>query len=178
VKVRNTLDAYNRANPVNQLAMLSLILTARLGNDAPAIALLAPRDWKRPAAIPGPLPQMISPDAMEPSVRFLINDFWLDDRTKLNPIVPSLFRHLAGWPSHLATLHVSLLPRFRDGVLANATNDIQQAMAREASSIGAYLPPLKRVAATPGIMGTISQFSNNIIPVMTVIGHAMHESLT
>jgi hypothetical protein len=51
------------------------------------------------------------------------------------------------------------------------------AMAREASSIGAYLPALKRVAATPGIVDTISQFSNDIIPMMTVIGYAMHESL-
>jgi hypothetical protein len=50
-------------------------------------------------------------------------------------------------------------------------------MAREASSIGKYLPPLTRVAAMPGIVDTISQFSNNIIPMMTVIGHAMRESL-
>lgn len=175
VKVRNTLEAYNRANPVNQLAMLSLI--ARLGNDTPAIAQPAPRDWKPPKAIPGPLPQMISPDAMVPSIRLLINDFGFGDRSKLDPVVPSLFRHLAGWPSYLATLHVSLLPHFRDGSLANATNGIQQAMAREASSIGAYLPRLTRVAATPRIVDTISQFSNNIIPMMTVIGHAMHESL-
>jgi hypothetical protein len=41
VKVRNTLAAYNRANPINQLAMLSL--TARLRNDNPAIALGPPR---------------------------------------------------------------------------------------------------------------------------------------
>jgi len=175
VKVRNTLEAYNRANPVNQLAMLSLI--ARLGNDTPAIALPARRDWKPPAAIPGPLPQMISPDAMAPSVRLLINDFGFGDRSKLDPVVPSLFRHLAEWPSYLATLHVSLLPHFRDSSLANATNGIQQAMAREASSIGKYLPPLMRVAALPGIVDTISQFSNNIIPMMTVIGHAMRESL-
>jgi hypothetical protein len=175
VKVRNTLEAYNRANPVNQLAMLSLI--ARLGNDTPAIARPVPRDWKPPKAIPGPLPQMISPDAMAPSVRLLINDFGFGDRSKLSPIVPSLFRHLAGWPSYLATIHVSLLPRFRDNSLANATNNIQQAMAREAASIGIYLPPLRRVAATPGIMGTISQFSSHIIPMMTVIGHAMLESL-
>ena len=88
VKVRNALEAYNRANPVNQLAMLSLI--ARLGNDTPAIALPARRDWKPPTAIPGPLPQMISPDAMAPSVRLLINDFGFGDRSKLDPVVPSL----------------------------------------------------------------------------------------
>jgi hypothetical protein len=92
---------------------------------------------------------MICPDAMEPSVGLLINDLGFGDRSKLNPIVPSLFRQLAEWPSYLATLHVSLLPRFRDGSLANATNDIQQAMAREASSIGACLPPSSALSRLP-----------------------------
>ena len=175
-KIRNTLDAYNRANPVNQLAMLSL--AARIKSDAPAEALPPRRDWEPPPAIAGPLPQMTPPGEMAPPVRWLINDFGFGDRSRLNPVVPSLFRHLTSWPSYLATLHVTLLPRFRDGSLSKAMLELQQAMAREVAPVAAYLPPLKRLAAIPDLVETISQFSNTTIPMMIVIGHAMRKSLT
>jgi hypothetical protein len=85
-----------------------------------------------PPAIPGPLPPMVAPEAMDPSLRSLINDFGFGDRSKLDAVVPSLFRHLAHWPKYLATLHISLLPRFRDHSVATASNDLQKAMIREA----------------------------------------------
>jgi hypothetical protein len=174
-RVQNTLDAYNRANPVNLLAMLSLL--ARVQSDAPAVPPQERDDWQPPPAIPGPLPQMVAPEAMAPSLRWLINDFGFGDRSKLDPVVPSLFRHLAHWPKYLATLHVSLLPRFRDHSIAMASYDLQRAMIREAAIIATNLPPLKRFASAPELRDTVSQFSRNTIPMMTVIGHAMRVSL-
>ncbi len=174
-RVQNTLDAYNRANPVNLLAILSLL--ARVQSDAPAVAPQKGDEWRPPPAIPGPLPQMVAPEAMAPSLRWLINDFGFGDRSKLDPVVPSLFRHLARWPKYLATLHVSLLPRFRDGSIARASNDLQKAMIREAAIIATNLPPLRRLASTPQLLDTVSRFSSDTIPMMTVIGHAMRESL-
>jgi hypothetical protein len=53
-RIQNTLDAYNRANPVNLLALLSLL--ARVQSDAPAVAPQERDDWQPPPAIPGPLP--------------------------------------------------------------------------------------------------------------------------
>ena len=114
---------------------------------------------------------------MAPSLRWLINDFGFGDRSKLDPVVPSLFRHLAHWPKYLATLHVSLLPRFRDHSIAMASYDLQRAMIREAAIIATNLPPLKRFASAPELRDTVSQFSRNTIPMMTVIGHAMRVSL-
>jgi hypothetical protein len=173
--VQNTLDAFNRANPVNLLAVLSLL--ARVQSDAPPVAPQHGDDWRPPPAIPGPLPQMISPQTMAPSLRWLVNDFGFGDRSKLDPVVPSLFRHLAHWPRYLAALHVSLLPRFRDHSIARASNDLQKAMIREAAIVATNLPPLKRFASTPQLLDTVSQFSRDTIPMMTVIGHAMRESL-
>jgi hypothetical protein len=57
-RIQNTLNAYNRANPVNLLAILSLL--ARVQTDAPAVAPQERDDWP-PPAIPGPLPQMVAP---------------------------------------------------------------------------------------------------------------------
>jgi hypothetical protein len=173
--VKNTLDAYNRANPVNLLALLSLM--ARTRSDAPSVVFQADRDWRPPPAVPGPLPQMISPQTMAPSLRWLINDFGFGDRSKLQPVVPSLFRHLAHWPGYLAALHVSLLPHFRNKSIAKASNDLQIAMASEAAMIARSLPVLKLFRTRPKLFDTVSQFSSGTIPMMTVIGHAMRESL-
>ncbi len=174
-RVQNTLDAYNRANPVNLLAILSLL--ARIQSDAPPGVPQQGADWRPPPAIPGPLPEMVSPETMAPSLRWLVNDFGFGDRSKLDPVVPSLFRHLAHWPKYLATLHVSLLPHFRDHSIAEASDDLQKAMIHEAAIVAINLPPLKRFAATPQLLDTISQFSRDTIPMMTVIGHAMRELL-
>ena len=111
-------------------------------------------------------------------LRGLINDLGFGDRSKLNPVVPSLYRHFIAWPGYLAALHVTLMPRFRDGSLAKATQDLRQAMDREAAPIAAYLPPLRRLAAIPELIDTVAQFSATLIPLMVVVGHAMRESLT
>ena len=71
------------------------------------------------------------------------------DRSKLDPVVPSLFRHLAHWPKYLAAFHVSLIPRFRDHSIATASNDLQMAMIRESAIVATNLLPLKRVLLPP-----------------------------
>jgi hypothetical protein len=174
-RVRNTLDAYNRANPVNLLAMLSLL--ARVQSDAPAVAPQEGGDWRPPPAIPGPLPHMVAPETMDPSLRWLINDFGFGDRSKLDRVVPSLLRHLAHWPRYIAALHNSLLPRFRDQSIAMASTDLRNAMIREAAIVATDMPPLKHFSSTPELLETVSQFSKDTIPMMTVIGHAMRLSL-
>ncbi|MFM9849474.1 MAG: hypothetical protein ACKVP3_20225 [Hyphomicrobiaceae bacterium] len=173
-QVCNTLDAYNRANPVNLLSMLGLI--ARLGSEASASPHPA-GIWTPPAAIPGPLPDMTSPDAMTPELRRLINDLGVGDRSTLSPVVPSLYRHLTAWPGYLAALHVTLRPHVRNGSLAHAAQVVQQAMAHEAKSIATYLPPLRRLAANTRATETVTQFLNTTIPLMIVVGHAMRGAL-
>ncbi len=174
VEVRNTLDAYNRANPVNLLAMLCLL--ERLKTDAPAqtVPLGA---WTPPAPIPSAIPKMALLDTMSPQIRWLINDLGFGDRSKLAPVVPSLYRHLTNWPGYLAVLHVTLLPRFRDGTIAAATEQLRQAMAREAVPLALSLPPLRRLATIPEVPVTITNFTATVIPQMIVIGTAMRQSL-
>lgn len=173
-QVRNVLDAYNRANPVNVLAMLSL--AARLTRDGAAKPLPA-AEWTPPEPIHGPLPEMTPPDAIAPELRRLINDLGPGDRSKLSPIVPSLYRHLTPWPGYLAAHHIALVPRLRDGSLIRAAQNVRQAMAREAESIADYLPPLPRLAGTSGATETIAQFSTMTIPLMIVVGRGMRDAL-
>jgi len=174
VEVRNTLDAYNRANPVNLLAMLCLL--ERFKSDTPAqmVPLAA---WAPPAPIPSTMPKMAPLDAMPPQIRWLINDLGFGDRSKLAPVVPSLYRHLTNWPGYLAVLHVTLLPRFRDGSIATATEQLRQAMARAAVPLALSLPPMRRLETIPEVPVTITNFTATVIPQMIVIGTAMRQSL-
>ena len=170
----NALDAYNRANPVNLLSMLSLL--ARMKSDAPAEPLiLAP--WTPPTAIPGELPTMTPLDTMPPMLRRLINDFGFGDRSRLDPVVPSLYRHLTGWPGYLAVMHVTLVPRFRDGSIARATQQVHEAMKVGASSIAHHLPPLRLLPAAPHVEATLVHFTTTVIPQMIVIGHVLRGAL-
>jgi hypothetical protein len=173
-QVRAVLDAYNRANPVNVLAILSL--AARLTRDGAAKSLPAV-DWTPPKTISGPLPEMTSPDALTPDLRLLINDLGPGDRSTLDPIVPSLYRHLTPWPGYLAAHHIMLVPRLRDGSLVKAAQGVHQVMAREAASIAEYLPPLKRLAATSAATETMARFSTTNIPLMIVVGRGMRDAL-
>jgi hypothetical protein len=173
-QVRHVLDAYNRANPVNVLAMLSL--AARLTRDG-AAKTLPNVNWMPPEPIPGPLPQMTAPDGITPELRLLINDLGPGDRSKLHPIVPSLYRHLTPWPGYLAAHHIVLVPRLRDGSLVQVARNVHLAMAREAAAIADHLPPLERLAATHRATETMADFSTTNIPLMIVVGRGMRDAL-
>lgn len=169
-----TLAAYNRANPVNLLSMLTIL--ARLRSRAPSEPPAA-REWSPPPAILHPLPPMVPPDAMRPEIRRLINDLGFGDRSTLDPVVPSLYRHLTEWPGYLAILHVVLVPRFRDGTLAHAVATLQGAMASEAERLAIHLPPLPALARVPDAISCIDRFAASVIPQMIVVGIALSDAL-
>jgi hypothetical protein len=173
-QVRHVLDAYNRANPINALAMLTL--AARLKRDGPAKPL-PETVWTPPQHIPAPLPDMTPPDAIAPGLRLLINDLGPGDRSALDPIVPSLYRHLIAWPGYLAAHHVVLVPRLRDGSLMRLAQEVLGAMVREAASLAEYLPPLPRLAAARQATQTMTHFSTMTIPLMIVVGKGMRDAL-
>lgn len=173
-QIHITLDAYNRANPVNLLTMLGLL--ERLQMTA-AARPMAPVAWTPPPAIPPGMPKMARLDVMAPHMRRLINDLGVGDRTALDPVVPSLYRHLTDWPAYLACLHVMLVPHFRDGTIARETEAVRLAMASEAAQIAPFLPPMPRLAALTDVTATLLYFTTVVIPQMIVIGGAMRRSL-
>ena len=92
------LDAYNRANPVNILALRCLAL--QLGNEAagaPAADDTAAAPAWTPPPAPAPLPPMVEPQAMHADVRALVllRTDRTDDSAAPSPLWPSLYRHLA-----------------------------------------------------------------------------------
>jgi hypothetical protein len=171
----SALDAYNRANPVNLLVMLTLLERVALGSKA-AVPLDAP-SWTPPAPIEGPLAPMLAPEAMTPEIRRLVNDIGFGDRTRLDSVVPSLLRILAGCPPLLAVVHVVLVPSLRDGSLQRRTDALRAEMQAAAGGLARHLPPLPRLAALPEVQETLRHFTHNWIPLMTIAGPALARSL-
>ena len=62
--------------------------------------------------------------------------------------------------------HVTLLPRFRDGSITTATEQLRQAMAREAVPLALSLPPLRRLATIPEVPVTITNFTATVIQLI------------
>ena len=169
------VEAYNRANPVNLLAVLTLL--SRIESDRPAEPVASVAGLLRPPEITQAIPRMTPPAEMSADVRWLLNDLRFGDRSQLDAVVPSLFRHFTDWPAYLAVLHVGLAPRFRDGSMADATARVEQAMAAEAAVLARQIAPVQELARQPELQATMRRFASGFIPMMIVIGHAMAEQL-
>jgi hypothetical protein len=172
------LDAYNRANPVNLMAVrcLSLHLRGQAGAPPDSAPWLA---WEAPRA-PAPLPPMIDPAAMPVNVRAMAQ--LLTDRGPGNApstLWPSLYRHLAHWPAFLGYATVLVPPEFQaiDAAAARLRNEIDAA----AVAIAARLTPASTLDRPAGaqaqrLQAAIEQFSGRI-PEMVLIGNLLRRAL-
>ncbi len=173
---RALAEAYNRANPVNLLAVLTLL--ARIADDRPAEPDGPFTPSAPPLAITRPLPPMTPPSEMTSAARWLLNDLRFGDRSQLQDVVPSLFRHLTEWPAYLAVLHIALAPRFRDGAMAEAAARVEQAMASEAAILARQIAPVDKLASALELQTTMRRFAAGFIPMMIVVGRAIDEQFS
>jgi hypothetical protein len=176
--IAQVLDAYNRANPVNIVAVRCLSLRLA-GGAPPASSGVPPQDWQPPAAIPS-LPPMVDPQAMPPAVRaaaLLLTDRGRTDAP--SPLWPSLYRHLAHWPSFLGLATVVVPPEFEaiDATAARLRQQVDDAAATLAAQLPAFTShPAPAGAEARRLQAAITQFSPRI-PEMVVIGNLLRGAL-
>jgi hypothetical protein len=175
--VLTTFEAYNRTNPINLLAMLCLLARLRSPAAQSNSAAGSARPWSPPPPIPGRLPAMTPPAAIPPHLYDLLLVMQLPGPSGAAQVIPSLYRHLTTWPAFLALLHVVLMPRFRDGSIARATDRMRIAMQEEAEGIAPMLAPLPRLAQVPEAAAIMDRFTTTMIPHMIVIGNAVRRAL-
>jgi len=168
-------EAYNRANPVNMLGVK--VLLARLDSDQPPEMAPTAADWSPPPSITRAIPPMTAPADMDPAVRHLLNDLRFGDTGRLDPVVPSLYRHLTGWPAYLGVLHIGLEPLFRDGTMAAAVARVEQAMDEEAVRLARRMAPLPKLTGETELQGTMRRFAGGVIPMMIIVGRAIADQL-
>lgn len=173
--IAQVLDAYNRANPVNIVALRCLSL--HLSGVAPAEAGPPRAAWEPPAAI-GALPPMVNPQVMPPTVRELA--ILLTDRGASeapSPLWPSLYRHLAHWPAFLGYAAVLVPPEFE--AIDAVADRLRQRVDDAAATIAAGLRsehPAPTGAQAQQLQSAIAQFSRRI-PEMVVIGNLLRGAL-
>lgn len=172
------LDAYNRSNPVNIMAVrcLALHLAGSVRGPAPALPLSA---WQPPAPL-APLPSMVDPGTMDATVRELV--ILLANRSEAappSPLWPSLYRHLAHWPALLGYASVVVVPEFAaiDAAAARLREQVGRAAAELAPRMAApknLVPPAD--AQRERLQAAIDQFSLRI-PEMVVIGGLLRRAM-
>lgn len=193
------LEAYNRANPVNIVALLCVArhlqrleagdtasaalppgdtIAATTGTTAAAPSRLSDGVWVAPAPLPA-LPPMVAPHDMAPDVRALAALLSDRDPAMPSPILPSLWRHLAPWPPMLALSAVLVPPQFAsiDAAAARVRARAEQAAAAIADEL--TTPPGGTARVAPfhaAVRQAIAGFAPRI-PEMVVIGTMLRRAM-
>jgi hypothetical protein len=177
--ITEVITAFNRANPVNIMALRCLYLHLTDGGAGVEKPGLPMRDWS-PPPMPSPLPPMVDPNDMQPALRELVASFKNRGDSKESPLWPSLYRHLAQWPSLLAIVAVILKPHFDriDQAAARFRTEIDLAAAELAGSMAR-----PREIASPNaaqrqqLQSAIGSFTL-MIPEMVVIGAMLQRAMS
>ncbi len=174
-----TLDNYNRANPVNWLALLSLLQAARRIStpDATHARPAAEPAWQPPMPPADELLPLPAAQDLDARIRWLLNDLREGDRSELDPVVPSLYRHLSACPGLIEWLHLHLAPRFADGRMTAKLQSLRQAMQQEASGWAERLGPLPDALLASDVLATLEQFAGQVIPPMVLIGSSLRRAI-
>ena len=171
--ITDTLDGYNRANPVNfvMVRCLSLHLAGTTG----ATHSQAWPHWQPPPP-PSALLPMINPEAMSPTVHALAL-LLTDRRSDVAPstLLPSLYRHLAHWPAFLGYASVLVPPEF-EAIDAAAAQMRKQVDLACASLTFQLVPAASQPVPSGQLIRALEQFSIRI-PEMVVIGNLLRAAL-
>ncbi len=186
----NVLDAYNRANPINfvMVAVLRELLrdtgrydlAADVQPDQPAgvramRGSLAP-SWTPPAPLPQ-LPPMCLISELEGAMRRSINDLSADPAVDRSRIVPTLYRHLNGWPPLIPLIHDVLLQRFRSGEISAQIIRVSDSLGEAGRQLAPRAGPLGSFADVAEVCDTLDRFAR-LIPEMIVVGKLLRRALS
>ena len=172
-----TLDAYNRANPMNALSLRVIALGLDAGWRPPAQRMTVSTDRPLTDLLP-----MGSLENLDRDSSMLMSDLALFTTGEKSNLVPSLFRHFTTWPSLLAGLRDWLKPMHEHGMVGELSVRISEEADRIANDIFDNLTAAENVLAAPddsvrnALSGTIAQFLPAICR-MIVIGGLLRRSI-
>jgi len=166
--IRKVLAAYDRTN-----AMALIALSAALSRlDGAADASAAKSHEMVPARPPDalPLPSLLNLADMSPATAELVLMLNHLGTRQRDPVLASMYRHLAHWPPYLALAWTIVAPLEADGRLGPAIDDAVAKARVGAGRIAGLLPTLSDTpAAHVAIREALERFTGDVIAKMVVI---------
>ena len=175
--VRVTLDAYNRANPMNALSLRVIALALSAGWLAPAVRTTISPTVPLVDLLPMGQLQDLDGDTSGHLSRLALYATGVE-----SDLVPSLFRHFILWPGFLAAVGDWLQPLHEDDLISHYSSEISGEADAIAKEIFDNLNVVGNTLAAPdedtrlALSSTIAQFLPAICR-MIVIGGLLSSSI-
>ena len=147
--VVDTLDAYNRANPMNILSLRVLEMALEAGRPAISIAPVSAGVRASKAAEPTALLPMGSFDGLPQTTMDILNRLASLTTGQDAGLVPSLFRHFTAWPAFLEALANWLEPMAEEGLIERQVERISAKVDPIAADIFEQLDRPEKAAILP-----------------------------
>jgi hypothetical protein len=169
-RIGTVLDSYERTNPMALIALS--VLEQRL---AGAEAAAGPVESAAPVPEAGPelrLPALLGLGQMAPETVALVRRLNGIGTDRSDPILVSMYRHLAHWPPYLALAWALLAPLHADGRLQAAIAAAWRQAQRQALAIlagGAAPRDITLPPDLPAVADAIARFTGDAICRMVVV---------
>lgn len=164
--VRDVIAAYDRSNPM-ALAALTLL---RESTEPGFAAEGTPRAPLFPEEAPIPLPALLALDEMPPHAAEMVLALNALGSTPEQPILASMYRHMAHWPGALSLAYGVLAPLHARGELQAAIAATRELARAEAQRMGSLLPRLPPPPGLPRVSAALDGFIQDAIGRMVVNG--------
>lgn len=173
------IDAYNRANANNFLAMLAACAVLAGENSTGSTAATShtcQAFFRSPGKSSHAVPHLLGLDELPPAVLSLVMELDTFARIRPSDAVASLYRHLAHWPPFLALAHTALLPHHRAGTL---TAEQERTVTQGRLLAGKLTPVLASPAQSleaetrQRVLAALEEFTQLMIGRMVVMGAAL-----
>jgi hypothetical protein len=162
--IRTIVDAYNRSNGMNMVALAALVSEQPTGRED-AIPVNEPA-W--PA-----FPALMSREAIDDNTWDLIRHVNAFGAPSIDAHVATLWRHLGHWPNLLGLIYCAFAPLHADGSIAAATDRMVELTRKEGARMAQWRK--EEIALSEQSRNTLIGYVSTPAQVarMVTIGHAL-----
>ena len=164
-QVGTVLDAYERTNPMALVALS--VLEQQLDAPAGPAQDMAPVTGAHEAALR--LPPLMTLDRMAPATAALVLRLNRIGAARPDPVLASMYRNLAWWPSYLALAWAVLAPHGKTPELAAAIQTMRAEARIRAAAIAQPPPAALPVEQRAAVAEAIDRFAGDALCRMVVV---------
>lgn len=172
---KRVIDSYNSGNPQNLIALTALVRALDRSVGSVATQSLTPRNTKQAPEGAIAFPMLPRRDELDPTLLARVEK--MAARHPGAPgVVPSMYLHLALWPSALEAADIYLQPMIESPgwapLVASVIEQAEQIAAHCAPSIE-LAPEAPDAAVLDEVAGTIKMFIRQTIPELITVGRLL-----